>query len=93
MPNAHRIDPDKLLELCRKRQHDSGVTLSWPMMLQIINQLRATAVARANEAAAIYDDLSHLREMISTADTGADVIGLIDRRLHTLEMRIGEEVA
>lgn len=35
-----RIDPDKLLELCRKRHTDGGVTLSWAMMLQIIDQLR-----------------------------------------------------
>lgn len=34
------IDPEKLLELCRQRQNDGGVTLSWPSMLQIVEQLR-----------------------------------------------------
>lgn len=34
------IDPEKLLELCRQRQTDGGVTLSWPSMLQIVEQLR-----------------------------------------------------
>ncbi|MDN3561672.1 hypothetical protein [Vreelandella neptunia] len=34
------IDPEKLLELCRKRHNDGGVTLSWPSMLQIVEQLR-----------------------------------------------------
>lgn len=43
MASAPRIDPDKLLELCRKRHSDAGVTLSWPMMLQIIDQLRAAS--------------------------------------------------
>lgn len=37
---THRIDPDKLLELCRQRHREGQVTLSWPTMIQIINQLR-----------------------------------------------------
>ncbi|MGP5325967.1 hypothetical protein [Vreelandella titanicae] len=40
MPNNPYIDPEKLLELCRQRQNDGGVTLSWPSMLQIVEQLR-----------------------------------------------------
>ncbi|WP_311949311.1 hypothetical protein [Halomonas piscis] len=40
--DAHRIDPDKLLALCRKRHSDTGVRLSWTTMLQIIEQLRAS---------------------------------------------------
>ncbi|SDO28648.1 hypothetical protein SAMN04487957_10554 [Halomonas shengliensis] len=33
------IDPEKLLQLARQRQHDGGVTLGWPTMLKIIDQL------------------------------------------------------
>ena len=40
MPNPSSIDPEKLLELCRQSQTDDGVTLSWPSMLQIVEQLR-----------------------------------------------------
>lgn len=39
MPNE-TIDPGKLLELCRQRHHNGGVTLGWPCMLHIIEQLR-----------------------------------------------------
>lgn len=40
-PTRRSIDPDKLLALCQKRHHDGGVTLSWPMMLHIVEQLRS----------------------------------------------------
>jgi hypothetical protein len=39
---SHQIDPEKLLELCRDRLTDAGVTLSWPSMLHIVEQLRQT---------------------------------------------------
>jgi hypothetical protein len=34
------IDPEKLLELARSRQGTAGVTLSWPTVLKIIEELR-----------------------------------------------------
>lgn len=34
------IDPDRLLKLCRQRHHNGSVTLGWPCMLHIIEQLR-----------------------------------------------------
>lgn len=40
MADLNRIDPVKLLELAKSRHHDGGVTLSWPTVLQIIDQLR-----------------------------------------------------
>lgn len=40
-----RIDSDKLLELCRKRHVEGQVTLSWAMMLQIIDQLREASAS------------------------------------------------
>lgn len=39
MPKQH-IDPDRLLELCRQRHHNGSVTLGWPFMRRIIEQLR-----------------------------------------------------
>lgn len=58
MPN---IDPDKLLELCRKRYHDGGVTLSWPTMLQIIDQLRESQAAR-------HDHIADASNMVATEE-------------------------
>ncbi|MFW6344796.1 MAG: hypothetical protein ACOC0M_00470 [Halomonas sp.] len=34
------IDPEKLLDLARQRQGPAGVTLSWPTVLKIIEELR-----------------------------------------------------
>lgn len=75
---APRIDPDKLLELAAKREKNGVVTLSWAMMLQIVEQLReysppariATAVpvteamvAAAEEAHAPFGDMRAALEM------------------------------
>ena len=38
------IDPDRLLKLCRQRHHNGSVTLGWPCMLHIIEQLRQQGV-------------------------------------------------
>lgn len=59
MPN--HIHPDKLLELCRKRYHKGGVTLSWPFMLQIVDQLRndQTLVAKLEAVDASQDAHPH----------------------------------
>ena len=59
MPNNPYIDPEKLLELCRQRQTDGGVTLRWPSMLQIVEQLRLSnsLVAKlelANDAQGVH---------------------------------------
>lgn len=40
------IDPEKLLQLARQRQHDGGVTLSWPTVLKIIEELRGLCELR-----------------------------------------------
>lgn len=34
------IDPEQLLQLARKRQGAGGVTLAWPTVLKIIEELR-----------------------------------------------------
>lgn len=34
------IDPEKLLELAKRRHHDGGVTLGWPMVINIVDELR-----------------------------------------------------
>lgn len=40
---SSNIDPEKLLALCARRHESGYVTLSWPMVLQIIEQLRQQA--------------------------------------------------
>ena len=40
MADLTRIDPEKLLQLARERQGPGGVTLGWPTVLKIIDELR-----------------------------------------------------
>ncbi|MGE4534697.1 hypothetical protein [Halomonas sp.] len=40
------IDPEKLLELARNRQGPAGVTLSWPTVVKIVEELRGLNALR-----------------------------------------------
>ncbi len=54
------IDPEKLLDLAKRRQHDGGVTLGFPTVLKIVEALRERAAAQPG-----YCLIDHLARQIA----------------------------
>lgn len=73
------IDPEKLLELARQRHHNGGVTLGWPTVIKIVEELRQgrTAVEERDRFSRLFanacETLGAVQEALGNEDAPATI--------------------